>query len=168
MATGQAAEQAGTPGNQRSRDDSNDRGPGSVAGNLGHDPELRFTQAGKSVTNLRVAESQRVRDSKTGEWGDGPIVWYEIQLWGLLAENVCEYLERGDRIVAQGRWTSQQWTDNEGAVQEKVVLTARDLGPSLLFRGARIERPAASRQRARGGRHQAAKRGHAAGPAGGD
>lgn len=137
MATGQAAEQAaqGKTGTEPARDD--DRGPGSVSGNLTRDPELRYTNSGKAVTNLRLASSSRVRDEKTGQWKDGPVAFYDVQVWGNLAENVCEYLQKGDRIVAEGRFAAAHWEDKDGIIQERVYLSARDLGPSMIFRGAR-------------------------------
>lgn len=137
MATGQAAEQAAQQSTKTDRPKDDDRGPGSVAGNLTKDPELRYTSTGRAVSNLRIAASERVRDAKTGEWKDGPAVFYDVQAWGNLAENVCEYLQRGDRIVAEGRWAVSRWEDKEGEIQERVYLSARDLGPSMIFRGAR-------------------------------
>ena len=139
MPTGAAAEQAATKKTSSNGDKHEDKGPGSLAGNLTREPELRYTTTGRPVTNLGVAYSERVRDDKTGEWKDGPVAFYEVQAWGPLAENCCEYLRKGDRIVAEGRWTSQTWTDKDGHEQEKIVLTARDLGPSMMFRGARPE-----------------------------
>lgn len=139
MPTGQAAEQAAQRKTETAPHRDDDRGPGSVAGNLTKDPELRYTNSGTAVSNLRVAVSERIQDPGTGEWSDGPTTFYDIQCWGRLAENVCEYLERGMRIVAEGRWVSSTWEDKEGNIQERVVLRARDLGPSMAFRGARPE-----------------------------
>lgn len=107
-----------------------------MAGNLTRDPELRYTGNGTPVSNLRVAASERVKDPKTGEWKDGPTAFFDVQCWGRLAENVCENLARGDRIVAEGRWVSNTW-EKDGETQERIVLRARDLGPSMIFRGAR-------------------------------
>ena len=139
MPTGAAAEQAAQKKTSSNGEKHEDKGPGSLAGNLTRDPELRYTNSGRPVTNLGVAYSERVRDPKTDTWQDGPVTFYEIQAWGNLAENCTEFLNKGDRIVAEGRWTAQTWTDKEGQEQEKIVLTARDLGPSMMFRGARPE-----------------------------
>lgn len=140
MATGQAAEQAAQRNTKTEPDKDDDRGPGSVSGNLTKDPDLRYTANGRPVSNLRIASSERVRDVKTGEWVDGETVYYDVTVWGNLAENVCNDLQRGDRIVAEGRWRSNTWEDNDGNIQERIILNARDLGPSMMFRSARPER----------------------------
>jgi single-strand DNA-binding protein len=145
MATGAAAEQAAQRGTKKRDNADDDRGPGSVAGNLTDDPELRFTSSGRPVANLRVAYSERVLNKETGQWEDSDAAFYDLTCWGQLAENVAEHLQRGDRVVCEGRWTSTTWTDRDGQDHEKIVLTARDLGPSMLFRGARVERPDRSR-----------------------
>lgn len=139
MPTGAAAEQAAQRKTSSNGDQHDDRGPGSLSGNLTREPELRYTNSGRAVINLGVAFSERVRDEKTGAWRDGDTAFYEVQCWGNLAENCAEHLRKGDRIVAEGRWTSQTWEDKDGNTQEKIVLTARDLGPSMMFRGARPE-----------------------------
>lgn len=140
MPTGAAAAQAAqNKTSAKARDDS-DRGPGSVSGNLTDDPGLTFTNSGRPVSNIRVATTERIQDPKTGEWKDGDTAFYDITCWGPLAENVAQHLQKGDRIVAEGRWTHVAWDDNDGNRREKVYLTARDLGPSMMFRGARPER----------------------------
>lgn len=146
MPTGQAAGQANQRTSTTDPHKDDDRGPGSVAGNLTADPELRFTPAGRAVASMRVAVSERIRDDRTGEWKDGQTAYYDISAWGNLAENAVEQLRKGDRIVAEGRWTSSMWEDREGNVKEKVFLTARDLGPSMMFRAARVVRPARKAQ----------------------
>jgi single-strand DNA-binding protein len=140
MPTGAAAQQAAQRPAQKPAKQDNDRGAGSVSGNLTHDPELRFTEGGKAVANLRVAVSERVKDDKTGQWKDGEVAFYSVVCWGNLANNVAEYLEKGQRIVAEGRWTARQWTDKDGQQQEAIDLVARDLGPSMIFKGAQVVR----------------------------
>lgn len=142
MPTGQAAEQAAQRSDTGEKNAPTDKGPGSVAGNMTADPELRYTPNGRAVCTVRVATSERVRDDRTGNWKDGPVTFYGVVCWGNLAENVCEVLEKGDRVVAEGRWTERTWTDNEGEEHAIVELTARDLGPSMMFRCARPVRPA--------------------------
>lgn len=140
MATGAAAAQAGKTKAQDNPHKDDDRGPGSLAGNLTADIDLRFTHSGTAVTNLRVASSERTLNSRSNQWEDGPTVFYDVQCWGVLATNCAEWLQKGDRIVAEGRWVSNTWEDKEGNTQERIVLRARDLGPSMAFRGARVER----------------------------
>jgi single-strand DNA-binding protein len=140
MPTGEAAVQAGTPAASEQDTKDHDRGPGSLAGNLTADPELRYTGSGRPVASLRVACSERVKNDESGKWEDGPVAFYTVTAWGQLGEHLVEVVQRGDRIVAEGRWTAQSWTDKENQVQERIVLTARDCGPSLQFKLARIYR----------------------------
>lgn len=137
MPTGAAAAEAATRAAKKPDHRNIDKGPGSLAGNITRDLELRYTDSGRAVTNIGVACSERVRDKGTGEWKDGETAYFEVQCWGNLAENCAEYLRKGDRVVAEGRWTEMSYTDNEDVTRTKVVLTARDLGPSMMFRGAR-------------------------------
>lgn len=141
MPTGVAADEAAQrkPGNEGRSDV--DKGPGSVAGNMTADPEMRYTPTGRAVCTIRVAHSERVKDDRTGEWKDGQTTYFDITCWGNLAENICEVLQKGDRVVAEGRWTETFWTSQEGEEKSKVSLTARDLGPSMMFRAARPVRP---------------------------
>lgn len=140
MPTGQAAQQQAPQTAEPAPPKDEDRGPGSVAGNLTKDPELRYTNAGTAVCNLRLACSERVRNAATGDWEDGPPSYYDIQCWARLAENVCNTLERGDRIVAEGRWMAHHWEDDQQVIQERLYLRARDLGPSIAYWCARLER----------------------------
>lgn len=115
-----------------------DWGPGSLAGNLTEDPELRYTPSGKAVASCRVAVSERKLNEHTQAWEDTPAEFYTVTCWPPLAERVAEYLQRGQRIVAEGRWESNSWEDKEGNVQERVTFVAADLGPSLKWAGARV------------------------------
>ena len=140
MPTGEAAALAGTPASRETDTKDTDRGPGSLAGNLTADPELRYTGSGRAVASLRVACSERMKNPESGKWEDGPVSFFTVSAWGQLGEHCVEVLQRGDRIVAEGRWTSQTWEDKEGTKQERIVLTARDCGPSMQFKLARIDR----------------------------
>lgn len=117
-----------------------DMGAGSLAGNLTEDPELRYTPSGKAVASCRVAVQDRVYNEHTKAWEDSPAQFFTVTCWPPLAERVAEYLQRGQRIVAEGRWESQSWEDKEGNVQERVAFVAADLGPSLKWAGARVIR----------------------------
>lgn len=139
MPTGEAAAQAGKRGGDSDGRGYVDKGPGSLAGNMTRDPELRYTEGGRAVCSLGVACSERVKDKTTGEWKDGETLFFEVVAWGHMAENVCNSLSKGDRIVCEGRWTEQSWRDKDDQVQTRVVMTARDLGPSMMFRDAKPE-----------------------------
>lgn len=122
-----------------------DKGDGALSGNITRDPELRFTPAGKPVVVLRLAESVRIKDEQSGEWKDGPPEYYDVTAWGKQAENATECLRKGDRIAVVGTWQQQEWTGTDNASHSKMVLVARDIGPSLLFREATVNRQDAKR-----------------------
>lgn len=115
-------------------------GQGSVAGTLCADPELRFTNGGKSIAKLRVAVSERVQDPDTHRWVDGPTDYLDVNVWGKAAEHVTDHLAKGDRVVAVGTWNEETWTGRDGQQHSKRTFTARDIGPSVMFRAARVIR----------------------------
>lgn len=111
-----------------------DVGDGAVTGNLTRDPELRYTPAGRAIAALRVASTERVQDPRTGAWEDKGTAFYDVTVWGDQGERVAEHMRKGDRVVAMGTWQEQRWTDNDGQDRDKVILVAREIGPSFLFR----------------------------------
>ena len=117
-----------------------DLGPGSIAGNLCADPELRYTPSGRAVARLRVAWTPRIKDEKSGKWEDGETEFFGVDVWGAQAENCAESLAKGDRVVADGQWSQRTYENKEGENITVRELTARDIGPSLLFRTATIKR----------------------------
>jgi len=84
-----------------------------LIGNLGQDPEVRYTGSGTAVANLRVACSDRFRNSKTNEWEERT-EWISLVVFGKTAENCGEYLRKGRQIYAEGRLQTRQWEDREG------------------------------------------------------
>jgi single-strand DNA-binding protein len=118
-----------------------DLGPGHIMGNLTEDPELRFTPSGRAVTKVRICYRDRIKDPKTEQWFDGEPEFYTLNVWGKQAEHCAEALAKGDRVVAAGSWSKRPWTTREGEARISVELTVRDIGPSLLFRSAEIQRP---------------------------
>lgn len=131
----------GEPGPKGDDRQPEDLGDGYIVGNLTEDPELRFTPTGRAVAKLRVAYTTRIKDPESNRWSDGETEFYTVTVWGQQGEHCAEHLQRGDRIVAAGSWVKRFWTDREDNERESVELTARDIGPSLLFRGAIVKRP---------------------------
>jgi len=78
-----------------------------LVGRLGNDPELRYTQAGKSVSNFRIATNEFYGGNKYTEW-------HRIVVWGKTAENCAQYLSKGRQVLVQGRIQTRQWEDREG------------------------------------------------------
>ena len=83
-----------------------------IIGNLGQDPDVRNTNSGNKVANLRVAVSERRKD-RNGEWGDAT-EWVGVVCFGKTAENVGEYLTKGRQVYVEGRLQTRQWEDREG------------------------------------------------------
>lgn len=116
-------------------------GDGHIVGNLTRDPDLKFTGSGRAVVKVTVAYTPRIRAANGIDWVDGETEFYGVNAWGRMAENVAEYLRQGDRVLAAGTWHKRTYEANDGQMRTVVELTARDLGPSMLFRGARVVRP---------------------------
>lgn len=112
----------------------------TLVGNLVDDPELRFTAQGAAVANFRIAVSKRVRDPQTNEWKDGDTSFFRVNVWRQLAENVAESLTRGTRVVVTGTLKMRQWETQEGEKRSVIEVEATDVGPSLKFATAKVER----------------------------
>lgn len=120
----------------------------ALIGNLTEDPELRFTPSGYPVATLRVAVNDRVKNEETGEWEDAEPQFFNCTVWRSQGENSCESLRKGDRIVAVGTWSKREYENREGDMVEVMEFTARELGPSLLFRTVDINQPVQRRKAA--------------------
>ena len=112
----------------------------TVVGNLVDDPELRFTPSGAAVANFRIASTPRTFDRQTNEWKDGDALFLTCSVWRQAAENVAESLQRGMRVVVQGRLKSRQYETREGEKRTVVEVIADECGPSLRWAQAQIER----------------------------
>lgn len=126
-------------------------GDGWVSGSLGADPELRYTPTGRAVCNLRLAHNPRYKNEETGRWENGDVIWYGVTVWGDQGENAAECLQKGDRILVGGDFQERTYETRDGDERTVLEVTARDIGPSLLFREAHIKRAQ------RGGQHGAAE-----------
>jgi single-strand DNA-binding protein len=83
----------------------------SLVGNLGKDPEVRFTAGGTAVANLRVACTERVKVKD--EWKD-TTEWVSLVCFGKTAENAGQYLQKGRQVYAEGRLQTREWNDKDG------------------------------------------------------
>lgn len=118
----------------------------TVIGNLTDDPELRFTAQGAAVANFRMAVSKRVRDPQTNEWKDGDTSFFRVNVWRQLAENAAESLSRGTRVIVTGALKMRQWETQEGEKRSVVEIEATEVGPSLKWATAKVERTSSSGQ----------------------
>jgi single-strand DNA-binding protein len=115
----------------------------TIVGNLTDDPELRYTANGAAVANFRVAHSTRIRDA-AGNWTDGDTSFFTVNCWRSLAENAAESLTRGTRVVVTGRLKQRSWENQEGEKRTVVEIEADELGPSLRWATARVEKTSRS------------------------
>lgn len=84
----------------------------TLIGNLGRDPEIHNTKAGKSVANLNIATTERRKD-KNGEWTDHT-EWHRVVLFGNNAENAEKFLKKGRQVYIEGRLSTQKYQDEDG------------------------------------------------------
>jgi single-strand DNA-binding protein len=123
----------------------------TLVGNLTDDPELRFTAQGAAVANFRIAVSKRIKDPQTNEWKDGDTSFFRINVWRQLAENVAESLTRGMRVVVTGTLKMRQWETQEGEKRSVVEVEATEVGPSLKWATAKVEKTSRQGQGAASG-----------------
>jgi single-strand DNA-binding protein len=127
----------------------------TVVGNLVDDPELRFTPSGAAVANFRIASTPRTFDKQTNEWKDGDALFLSCSVWRQAAENVAESLQKGMRVVVQGRLKSRQYETREGEKRTVFEIDVDEVGPSLKYATAKVTRT----QRSGGGGGYGAQQG---------
>ena len=112
----------------------------TVVGNLTADPELRFTPSGAAVSNFVIASTPRFFDRQANEWKDGETLFVRCSLWREAAENAAESLTKGTRVIAQGRLKARSFQTKEGESRTSWELDVDEIGPSLRFATASIQR----------------------------
>ncbi len=112
----------------------------TVVGNLVDDPELRFTPSGAAVANFRIASTPRTFDRQSNEWKDGDALFLTCSVWRQAAENVAESLQKGMRVVVQGRLKSRQYETREGEKRTVFEIDVDEVGPSLKYATAKVTR----------------------------
>jgi single-strand DNA-binding protein len=123
----------------------------TVVGNLVDDPELRFTPSGAAVANFRIASTPRTFDRQSNEWKDGDALFLTCSVWRQAAENVAESLQKGMRVVVQGRLKSRQYETREGEKRTVYELDVEEVGPSLKYATAKVTRTTRSGSQGGGG-----------------
>lgn len=116
----------------------------TLVGNLVDDPELRFTSTGQAVAKFRLASTPRFRDNQTGEWKDGEALFLTCNIWRQAAENVAESLQRGMRVVVQGRLRQRSYQTREGENRTVYEVEADEVGPSLRYASAKVTKTSRS------------------------
>jgi len=116
----------------------------TVIGNLVDDPDLRFTPSGAAVANFRIASTPRTFDRQTNEWKDGETLWLGCAVWRQAAENVAESLQKGMRVIVQGRLKSRSYETREGEKRTVFEIDVDEVGPSLKSATAKVTKASRS------------------------
>jgi len=112
----------------------------TLVGNLGRDPELRYTPQGTPVCSFSMATNERRKD-KSGEMQD-QVTWFRVTLWGRQAETASQYLSKGRPVYIEGRLRVEEWTDRDGKPRHTLEVHATDM---QFIGGGRSEEPPAER-----------------------
>ena len=113
----------------------------TLVGNIVDDPELRFTPGGQAMAKFRMAVSRRWQDRTSGEWQEESS-FFGCTCWREMAENVAESLKKGARVIVTGRLQQRQWETPDGEKRSVIEIQVDDVGPSLRWATASVERNA--------------------------
>ncbi len=120
----------------------------TLVGNLTRDPELRYTSGGRGVASFGVAVNRRYQVNN--EWQE-QTSFFNIVAWGTLGENAAASLNKGNRILVYGRLEQRTWETQEGEKRSVVEVVADEIGPSLRWAQAHVEKTARSNADGTGG-----------------
>lgn len=109
----------------------------TLVGNLTRDPELRFTSGGRGVAQFGLAVNRRYQQN--GEWQD-QTSYFNIVAWGTLGENAAATLTKGMRVIVSGRLEQREYQTREGDKRTAIEVNADEIGPSLRWATASVER----------------------------
>ena len=123
----------------------------TVIGNLTNDPELRFTPSGSAVANFTIASTPRTFDSASKDWKDGETLFLRASAWREAAENVAESLTKGTRVIVSGRLKPRSYETKEGEKRNVIELEVDEIGPSLRYANAKVNRTQRSGGQGNGG-----------------
>ncbi|ONI60972.1 single-stranded DNA-binding protein [Okibacterium fritillariae] len=116
----------------------------TVVGNLTSDPELRYTQNGLAVANFTIASTPRSFDRAANEWKDGEALFLRASVWRDFAEHVAGSLTKGSRVIATGRLKQRSYETKEGEKRTSIELEVDEIGPSLRYATAQVQRAQSS------------------------
>ena len=120
----------------------------TLVGNLTRDPELRYTSGGRGVASFGLAVNRRYQVN--GEWQE-QTSFFNVTAWGTLGENAAASLNKGTRVVVFGRLEQRSWETQEGEKRSVVEVVADEIGPSLRWAQAHVEKTRALQRRGAGG-----------------
>ena len=111
----------------------------TLVGNITRDPEMRFTNTGQAVASFGLAVNRRWQNRQSGEW-DEQVSFFDITAWGSLGENAAGSLNKGNRVIVTGRLQQRSYETQSGDKRSVVEVVADEIGPSLRWANAKIER----------------------------
>lgn len=111
----------------------------TLVGNLTRDPELRYTPNGSSVVTFGIAVNRRWQNRDTQQWEEN-VSFFDVTCWRDLAENVASTVQKGTRVVVTGRLEQRSWETQNGERRSRVEVVADEVGPSLRWATAEIQR----------------------------
>src|SRR6476469_1217956 len=94
-----------------------------IIGNLGADPEMRYTPSGRPVTQFNVAVNQSTKNQQTNEWVEATD-WFRVSVWGDRAERAAENLRKGNKVFVEGRFKTREFEGRDGQKRTSLELTA--------------------------------------------
>ena len=94
-----------------------------IIGNLGADPEMRYTPNGRPVTQFNVAVNQSTKNQQSGEWVEATD-WFRVSIWGDRAERAAESLRKGNRVFVDGRFRTREFEGRDGQKRMSLEITA--------------------------------------------
>ena len=109
----------------------------TVVGNITRDPELRFTTGGRAVASFGIAVNRRYQVNN--EWQE-QTSFFDVVAWAQLGENAAASLNKGARVIVSGRLEQRSWETPDGDKRSKIEIIADEIGPSLRWATARVER----------------------------
>lgn len=120
----------------------------TVVGNLVSDPELRYTQSGVAVANFTIASNPRVWDKTTNDWKEADALFLRCSVWRDYGEHVAASLKKGTTVIAQGRLKQRDYEDNNGNKRTSIEMDVEEIGPTLRFATAQVQRNSSSKTQA--------------------
>ena len=94
-----------------------------IIGNLGSDPEMRYTPSNRAVTQFNVAVNQSTKNQQTGEWFE-ETDWFRVSVWGDRAERMAETLRKGNKVFVEGRFKTRTFEGRDGQTRTALEITA--------------------------------------------
>jgi single-strand DNA-binding protein len=111
----------------------------TLIGNITRDPELRYTPSGQPRTAFGLAVNRRWQNRDSGEWEESAS-FFDVVCWSEMAENVGGSLAKGQRVIVTGRLEQRSWETQEGEKRSKIEVIADEIGPSLRWATAKVDK----------------------------